>query len=226
MLLKKTILYYAFSILLTFGLWACGGGENTDYNEENNDFVSVVEDEEETANSTNTESNAGNLITVNDESGKAEMSFDLNGAETIIKYDNLGKTITGRKTKADKAKYYDSDGNLIAEVKYKDYGFKLRDSDANLYWKVKFSDEKIKISDNEEGENPYEIKKNDTGKFKIKLGEEQLVEGKLKDGKITITGKGVYVVPAKENHAAYTVLALGAMEESHRAIVAAEILKK
>ncbi|NJL15310.1 MAG: hypothetical protein HC913_21445 [Microscillaceae bacterium] len=168
-----------------------------------------------------------NSVGIQSETGDELIQFDFNGGETIIKYERLKNALNGRKDKPDKSKYYNQKGDLVAEVKFKDDGFKLRDSNAKLYWKVKIKDGKIKISDNEEGENPFELQENENGKFKIKLSEEQLVEGKWKDGKITVRGKGgVFVVPAGRNHPAYTVLALPKLSEEHRLIVVAELLRQ
>ncbi len=218
--MKNLVFFYTTLLLFLVWMSACGGGETkTEDIDYNNPEIVIEQNDAKPAQK-------DQVTSILDESGSEVIHIEINPTETIIKYNRGQDMLNGRSKSADKSKYYNQKGDLVAEVKYKDDAFKLRDSNSNLLWKVKIKEGKIKISDNEEGESAFEIKQNETGKFKVKLGEEQLTEAKLKDGFVTVTGKGIYRLKAKENHPAYAVLSLGNLEETHRMIIVAELLKK
>ncbi len=215
-------LFSLFSLLFLSILAACGSGSS----EADNDPVSQAPDPVPATTESSASAPSSRLVAIQSDSGEEIISLDLGSNETIIKYDQGNQILSGRMTKADKAKYYNQQGDFVAEVKYKDDAFKLRDAESELLWKIKLKPDKIKISDNEENENPYEIKENEAGKFKLKYLDKTLGEAKLKDGKITVKGTATYIIPAAKNEAAYTTLLLKDIPEEHRLIIMAELLKR
>ncbi|MEO1652188.1 MAG: hypothetical protein AAFU64_01480 [Bacteroidota bacterium] len=215
------ILVISFGVLTFFS--QCGSEEASSTDTDSNNLVS-----EPVATSASTPNPAGvspQVVSVQSEQGKELMAIDISSGETIIKYDQGKKVLTGESKRADKTKYFNNQGDIIAEVKLKEGSFKLKNTEGELLWKVKIKPEKIKISDNEEGENPFEIKENETGKFKVKTADKTLGEAKFKNGKVSVKGGQTFSIPATKNSPAYAALLIKEIPEDYRLIIAAELLK-
>ena len=226
MIKKNQGIQTLYGIILSLFIVACGGGEDTNTTEP----ISSNEATETTASPTSTaatpSTTSPNAIAVLNEAGEEVTSFDLNSAETIIKYDKSRKTLSGISKRADKTKYHNEKGDIVAEVKFKEGSFKLKNTNGDLLWKVKIKPEKIKISDNEENENAFEIKQNENGKYKVKLLEETLGEAKLKDGKVSLSGAKKMEIVSATNSPAFAVLTIRDIPEDLRLIIAAELMKQ
>ncbi|MDX2303152.1 MAG: hypothetical protein NW226_10145 [Microscillaceae bacterium] len=215
----KTSFIYSLSVLFCLLLVACGGDEGENKTQSSPTAQSV-------ASPTQAISDEAQMISIKGESGDEAFSIELNSEEALIKFGKGQKTLTGELKRADKTKYYNEKGDIIAEVKYKDESIKLKNTNGDLLWKIKIKDDKIKISNNEEGENAFEIKQNENGKYKVKLLEKTLGEAKFKDGKISISGFQKYEISAASNTPAYVVLAIKDIPEDLRLVIMAELLKK
>ena len=200
-------------VILLFLFNSCGGSGET---EKKTDTQQA--DSSKSVQSQNTNKNVSNpgavlKALIKDGEGEEILDIDITEKESIIKFEKGNFVLTGHHTKADKSKYYNNKGDFVAEVKYKDDGFKLRDEESKLLWKIKISPDKVKLSDNEENDSPYEIKKNDAGKYKVFAPGKQLGEAKFKDGKVTVKGS------------AYGVLLVHDIPEELRYVIIAELLK-
>ncbi len=142
--------------------------------------------------------------------------------KVIIEVNN--QNILVHKRKEDKRKY-EVNGNIISEIKYKEDGFKLRTADGQLKWKVKFGDNKTKISDNEENNNPFEIKVNETGKAKIKQNDKQIAEV-TEDMQVVIikTSKKTYKIDHENFNKAYAILGVEDITPQDRLILLVELI--
>jgi hypothetical protein len=123
---------------------------------------------------------------------------------------------------------YKGNGEFI-EVKYKEGAFKVRTADGKLLWKVKIADDKIKISDNEEMQNPWELKQNDTEKIKVKKNDTELGKLKFDASKKEIEaseGSNGYLIKTDKLSLAYGVLLIDDIPGRDKFIIMTEIIGK
>lgn len=172
---------------------------------------------------------AGKKFEVQDPDGQKLVVFLLDGAKIAIEYVDDGRDfILSGKIKRGKRKYTLERDQVYAEVKPKDAGFKLRTPNGQLLWKVKLWDEKVKISDNEQGTEPFVVKKksadraavsrNGTDLGRVKLyPDERLV--KVKDAANNERHRG----PTETLFGAYGLLLMEAIPLPERYIIMAEL---
>lgn len=166
-------------------------------------------------------------------SGTTKLELSLDGVFATLRANRDEKHLDNLKYKETD----DKEKSLIAEVKYGDSGFKLVDKDDKLLWKVKVTYDKIKISDNEDGNNPFQIKKNKKGKIKIyDRGQESANIGVIKQSSDKLKVKAVTQGEEKEDlystkdlpasKFAIGVLIFKQIPVRHRAIILTELLRK
>lgn len=212
------ILSLAFGVLLS----ACGSSNS-------NESIDERPDEQSESNTTAAIPQQAPVeqVAVRDADGNTvfEINFEDNGSLTV-KVDN--RTIEGRVKNKEK-RIYSTDGYDFIEVKaYEDGKFKLKTTNGQLLWKVKLYEDKVKISDNEEGENPYEIKRKESGKIKVYHQGKEVCEAK-QDGDVIVVKAGDSVVlriPSKQNSMGYAILGAQQIPFDERYVLMAELLAR
>jgi len=162
------------------------------------------------------------------------MTVRIEGVDVVISMNGAGSKheLHGEPRDSGKRKYKIDGGAVSYEVKSGDSGFKLRTADGKLRWKVKITPEKIKISDNEENDHPFELKVRDGDRVKVVAPEDREV-GNVRFDRATsktkiedAAGKTLFRVEDPTTSGSYGVLLLGAIPETERAILLAEILAR
>lgn len=134
-----------------------------------------------------------------------------------------GKKIIGRVVD-DKTKYEDETGKILYEVNYDNDGdFKLKDEKGELIWKIRKGPSKYKISNNEEGTDPYEIKKKDDSTLKLEKNDAEIGRVILSGGKISLEkSENNSYVNSDVLIIAYGFLFLPEISDIHKLILIAE----
>jgi len=166
-------------------------------------------------------------VSVQDSEGNLvfEVKFEPNG-NLIVKLDK--RTIKG-KAKNEEKRVYSTDGYDFIEVEASEEGiFKLNTTNGQLLWMVKIYEDKVQISDDEENENPYEIKRTESGKVKVYHQNREIGEAKQsKDVVIVKAGESeVLRIPAKQNSIGYAILGIQQIPFDERYILMAELLAR
>jgi hypothetical protein len=212
-----------FSLLLSIGLVACDQKESSE--EAGN---GLKQEEVSTQGTAIPKQSPVEQVAVQDAEGNTvfEIKFDQNGGFTL-KVDN-NRTIEAR-AKSREKRIYSTDGYDFIEVKaYEDGKFKLKTTNGQLLWKVKLYDDKVKISDNEENENPYEIKRKESGKIKVYHQGKEICEAVQKGEQVVVKvgDKEVLRIPAKQNSMGYAILGVQQIPFDERYVLMAELLTR
>lgn len=222
--MRRSIFYLSIFVLL-FSV-SCGGSDTKENNTNNNESSNT--DNSSNLNKADNDNTASvKLFKVKKSTGEQVGSITLKGGAIDFIVNGVAYK---SKLKGEKRKYQNASLEITHEVKFSDAEkFKVRTPDGKLLWKIKLYDDKVKISDNEENENPYQVKKQESGKAKVEKNDTRI--GKLtlnsekKQIEVSSDGKG-FVIEAEDFSIAFGVLLADEISDVEQFIIISELLNK
>ena len=209
--LKSISLILISSIFFSL-LISCGGSNNNQHQESSESYQEPIP--------APVKATSNYYINSSSNEGLAEIIFEHNGVIVRTPKGDLFGELKG-----DKRKYYNQNDQFRNAVKFKEGSFKLRDENEELLWKVKIYDDKIKLANNEEMTDPFDVRFSDSNKIKVKKNGEEIAALRMVSGDSFVNVGDNYVVRNFDNSLAIGILLIDDIQQEHKFLLAAEILK-